>query len=102
MQEELPPMTTPESPLEVRHVIYHGRVQGVGFRATTAIIARDYPVEGYVKNLPNGTVELLAQGTEESLGRFLTHIATQFRHNISRIEETNTSQPVTQKGFIIV
>ena len=37
-------------------VIYRGRVQGVGFRYTSASIARRFPVTGYVRNLPDGTV----------------------------------------------
>ena len=44
-----------------QRVIFRGRVQGVGFRATTASIARRHPVVGYVKNMPDGAVELIAE-----------------------------------------
>ena len=45
-----------------RRLIYQGRVQGVGFRYTVASIARRFPVTGYVKNLPDGNVELAVDG----------------------------------------
>ena len=41
-----------------KQVIYSGRVQGVGFRFTTRQIASGYEVNGWVKNLPDGRVEL--------------------------------------------
>lgn len=44
------------------HVYYSGRVQGVGFRYTTERIALDAGVRGWVKNLPDGRVELVCEG----------------------------------------
>ena len=49
----------------------HGRVQGVGFRAFTYRTAQRLRVTGYVKNLPDGTVELMAEGSELSLQELL-------------------------------
>lgn len=46
------------------HVFFTGDVQGVGFRYTVQHLARGYRVFGYVKNLSDGRVELLAQGDE--------------------------------------
>ena len=46
-----------------KQVIFSGRVQGVGFRYTALRIAQRYDMTGYVKNLPNGSVEALFQGT---------------------------------------
>jgi acylphosphatase len=57
-----------------RVVHYSGRVQGVNFRATAAKIAKDYPVTGWVKNLPDGRVELLAEGSEQAVQQFLAAI----------------------------
>lgn len=45
-----------------RKIIYTGRVQGVGFRYSVQQLAAGFDVLGYVKNLPDGTVELLLQG----------------------------------------
>ena len=58
-----------------RRVLFHGRVQGVGFRYTTASIARRHPVVGFVRNLPDGSVELVAQAEPLVLDQFLADIA---------------------------
>lgn len=57
-----------------QRMIYSGRVQGVGFRATAAYLARGYEVSGTVRNLADGTVELEAQGEAAEVGRFLAAI----------------------------
>jgi acylphosphatase len=56
-------------------VLYSGRVQGVGFRATVRGIARGYEVTGTVRNLPDERVELVAEGGREELKAFLQGIA---------------------------
>ena len=50
-----------------RHVIFIGRVQGVGFRFTAHRMANRHRLTGYVRNLPNGSVEMLAQGTADDI-----------------------------------
>ena len=57
-----------------RTVYFSGRVQGVGFRFTTVRIAAKHTVGGSVRNLPDGRVELLAEGTPEELERFVAAI----------------------------
>ena len=57
-----------------RHYIVKGRVQGVGFRYFTHRVARELGVRGRVKNLPNGTVEVYAEGDEDPMEQFLTGI----------------------------
>jgi acylphosphatase len=52
-----------------RRFVVSGRVQGVGFRYFTQDIARREGVTGYVCNLPDGRVEAVAEGDEESLTR---------------------------------
>ncbi len=56
-------------------VHYSGRVQGVGFRATVRHIACGYDVTGFVRNLPDGRVELIAEGAKAELKAFLEAIA---------------------------
>jgi acylphosphatase len=51
-------------------VIYSGRVQGVGFRYTTKTVATGFEVTGTVRNLPDGRVELIAEGTQSELEDF--------------------------------
>ncbi len=72
-----------------RLVRYSGDVQGVGFRATTAAIARNHPVTGYVKNLADGRVELYAEGAPEAVKTFLDAVRARWKRNIDReqIEE---------------
>ena len=53
---------------------YSGRVQGVGFRATVRQVACGYEVTGTVRNLPDGRVELIAEGTRPELEDFLKGI----------------------------
>jgi acylphosphatase len=60
------------------HVIVSGWVQGVGFRATTRFLARQANVTGSVKNLPDGTVEIYAQGTQDQLDKFIELIQNKF------------------------
>jgi acylphosphatase len=55
-------------------VYYEGRVQGVGFRYTTRNIATGYDVTGWVRNLPDGRVEMLVNGEEEEVEAFLKGI----------------------------
>jgi acylphosphatase len=62
-------------PLERRRVLYSGRVQGVGFRATCQWLAGGFDVVGYVRNLPDGRVELLAQGDAAEIDRYLVAIS---------------------------
>lgn len=65
-----------------RRVVYHGRVQGVGFRMTAASIARGFEVVGFVRNLPDGTVELEAEGIPQQVDSLLSAIQTQFREHL--------------------
>ena len=77
-----------------RRVIYSGRVQGVGFRYSTASIARRFPVAGYVRNRPDGTVELVAEGNANILREFLDEIARVFAANItdSQVEDWRSNE----------
>jgi acylphosphatase len=63
-------------------VHFSGDVQGVGFRATAAALARDYTVTGWVKNLADGRVQLLAEGAEEAVLAFLRDVRSRFRGHI--------------------
>lgn len=55
-------------------VKFEGHVQGVGFRYTTRIIADGFQISGYVKNLPDGSVEVVAEGEKQELELFLNEI----------------------------
>jgi acylphosphatase len=51
-------------------IFYSGRVQGVGFRYGTRAVAHGFEVTGTVRNLPDGRVELVAEGLREELEAF--------------------------------
>ena len=65
-------------PTERRRVHYSGRVQGVGFRFTSRRLAGRFAVTGYVRNLPDGGVDLVAEGEPATLDAFLDAIRSEF------------------------
>jgi acylphosphatase len=67
-------------------LIYSGRVQGVGFRYTTCAIAERFRVAGYVQNLPDGCVRLVAEGEADELSRFLDAVAAELERHIENVE----------------
>jgi len=56
------------------NIFVEGLVQGVGFRAYTKRIADSYGLRGWVRNLPDGRVEILVEGDDEVLGYFIRDI----------------------------
>src|SRR5579859_5295488 len=85
-----------------RRVYYNGRVQGVGFRATAAWIARQFPIAGSVRNLSDGRVVLLAEGPPDQIESFLQAIRQRFKQYIDgeQIEELKPGREGS--GFKIV
>ena len=68
---------------ERREVHYRGRVQGVGFRYRTERIASRLAVAGYVKNLPDGRVLLVAEGEPDELDRLLASVRVELGRYIT-------------------
>lgn len=65
------------------HVIFYGRVQGVGFRFTAQSLARKFEdISGYVRNTPQGTVELVCEGPEERVKVYLDELKRSMAGNI--------------------
>jgi acylphosphatase len=54
-----------------KHIVFHGRVQGVGFRITATRYALNLGLKGWVKNEYNGTVIMEVQGNETLINRLL-------------------------------
>lgn len=93
-------MVEPQQP-QRREVLYHGMVQGVGFRYTTRRIATRYAIAGYVKNLPNGRVLLIAEGSLSELDRFLAAVQSEMGDYIEGAEQTTGSPTGEFRGFEI-
>ena len=65
---------------------FSGRVQGVGFRFTTRSVAGLFAVTGFVRNLRDGRVELVAEGERRELEKFLARIKREMPGLISDAE----------------
>lgn len=81
------------------HVFYSGRVHGVGFRFTAEALARSLKVNGWVRNLGDGRVELLAEGEEAALKDFLTSLAEEMSGYIIDAETSWEEPTGGLKGF---
>lgn len=58
---------------EVRkHIVFYGRVQGVGFRYTAKYMAQSLELTGWVRNEPDGTVTMEVQGREALINKLLS------------------------------
>ena len=77
------------SPITTERAVFTGRVQGVGFRFTVRSIARRYPVKGYVRNMPDGAVELVMQGATLAMNDLLAEVSEHFRGNITHYERVS-------------
>ncbi|MDD4253765.1 MAG: acylphosphatase [Methanofollis sp.] len=73
MQERGSPLAGRTGRLRV-HAIARGRVQGVGYRSYVNGCAGRTGVAGYVRNLPDGTVEMVAEGEASALAAFLDEV----------------------------
>ena len=79
--------------LQQLHIYYAGRVQGVGFRFTTQHIAIDLGLVGWVRNLRDGRVEVIAEGKIADLDRLLERLEGNFGSFIR--EKTIERSPAT-------
>ena len=83
-------------------VFYEGNVQGVGFRWTVRHAATGFDVTGWVRNLPDGRVELQVTGEENEVRAFLDRIAQGELHSLIHKQTANKlEKPVTARGFEI-
>lgn len=71
--------------------VFTGRVQGVGFRATTRRLARPLRITGFVRNQPDGSVYLVAEGPTEEIHKLHSTITDTIGHLIhSRTDRFST------------
>jgi acylphosphatase len=84
-----------------REIFFSGRVQGVGFRYTTRSVASGFEIAGFVRNLPDGRVQLVLEGTDEEMNNFLIELRKELGGYI--FHQTETMRPATHRfsGFEI-
>lgn len=82
-------------------VIFHGRVQGVGFRATARDCARGLSVVGWVRNLEDGSVELQSQAEPDQNRELLRRIRERMAGNITREDQESIGVLHAETGFEI-
>lgn len=83
------------------HIFYSGTVQGVGFRFTVRMVASGLGLCGWVKNLPDGRVEVLAEGEENNIEEMIKSIESHFGGYI-RNKNLNYNDPTGEyAGFNI-
>lgn len=85
------------------HLLYSGQVQGVGFRYTAKSVAAGFEVAGTVRNLPDGRVELIAEGMKNELDAFRDAIRESGLSGLIRNEAVTWSDAAGGlRGFEIV
>lgn len=85
------------------HAIMQGRVQGVGFRASTCSYARQLGLVGTVKNLADGNVEIIAQGSKfqlEELVRLLKEESSFEQVDHALLEFASIKVPISEFRII--
>jgi acylphosphatase len=84
------------------HALYSGHVQGVGFRYTVRSVATGFEVTGEIRNLPDGRVELIAEGPKQELEAFQKAIrASGLEHFIQDEQVAWTEAAGEFRGFEI-
>lgn len=74
-----------------RTVYFSGHVQGVGFRFVTRQIASALTVNGYVRNLPDGRVQLVAEGEKPDLDQLLARIREKMQGYVETVIDETTA-----------
>ncbi len=82
-------------------IIFTGRVQGVFFRATAQEIARKYPITGWVRNEPDGSVRCVVEGEPAEIDRFINAIQREKQPNIQDTKITKLDPTEEFNGFTV-
>ncbi len=88
------------TPLAIRRIVhFDGNVQGVGFRYTTCQIAKRFKVTGYVTNLLDGRVKIVAEGLPNEVDRFVDAVEEPLSGYIEYTNSTDTTATHEFAGF---
>jgi acylphosphatase len=96
--------TTKTISMIAKRALFEGRVQGVGFRYTIKQLAMGFDVVGWVKNLPDGSVELQLMGEEDEVEEFLREIVEEssMARNIKDMHTQEIPPLDDAKGFRMI
>jgi len=88
---------------DVQHetVYYTGHVQGVGFRYMTLQIAKEFEVAGFVRNLPDGRVQLEVEGAPSEVVAFLVGVEERMHGYVRKSERSTAKRAPHFSGFAI-
>ena len=80
---------------------FSGRVQGVGFRYTVQNLALQYNVRGFVRNMPDGRVELVMEGPEGEMNHLVDDISQKMNGYIKRVDKSTAPATGEFKQFFV-
>lgn len=88
---------------DVHHetAFFSGRVQGVGFRYTVMQVAKEFDVAGYVRNLPDGRVQLEAEGRADQTDGFIRAIQERMHGYVRSVERVSEKRERQFNSFTI-
>lgn len=84
--------------MKTSKITVSGRVQGVGFRYHTKQLAEKHHLKGWVRNMTNGTVEMMISGEEEAIQDFISDVVDNNR--FYDVEGINI-EPIDYRRFSI-
>jgi acylphosphatase len=84
-----------------RTCYFSGRVQGVGFRYTVKNVALQYNVHGFVKNLPDGRVELVMEGPDPDMDQLVSDVNQRMNGFIKRVDQVEDPATGEFQQFLI-
>lgn len=98
-KKEQPPAPPLEPGTIRRHMVFYGRVQGVGFRYQAVAAARKLKLTGWVKNEYDGTVVMEAQGRPEYIEALVKTLRYQRYIRIERVERADIPVQANERTF---
>ena len=81
------------------NIKYAGHVHGVGFRFTARSVAAHYDMTGYVKNIPDGTVEVVSEGERKTIESFFADLGSRMSYYIREADIEWSSASGEFKAF---
>jgi acylphosphatase len=82
-------------------ILFAGHVQGVGFRYTARNLARNFDVTGYVRNLPDGRVEMVVEGEPEEARGLLEAIQLEMQGHVRETQLHEAPATGEFPGFVV-